>query len=372
MCHIPHHTRALALSFAYHTCCLFCGAHKSPILDPIGDLKTLLFVPPRPPPLSFFSRDSGHKHLLVESSHSSTTTLQLKAQGASLSSAAAAKRRASARAPLSLSPDADRRAAAIADDARATLSLSRNKENKRMGLLTIIRKVKRKEREMRVLMVGLDNAGKTTAVRRLKDGGGDGQGISPTLGFSICSLTRRGRKLNVWDVGGQRSLRPYWRNYFERTDGVVWVVDSSDLARLRDARRELELLLGEERLAGATLLVLANKQDVKGALGLEAISEAVGLQSSPAAPVCPPAAAVESAGAGGGAGGAGAGAETGAAQEVAAAAGKKEAAAAPGAAVGKRRHWRVAACSARTGAGLGEAFDWIVDDVASRIYMFDD
>jgi len=255
-----------------------------------------------------------------------------------------------------------------------------------MGLLTIIRKVKRKEREMRVLMVGLDNAGKTTAVRRLKDGGGDGQGISPTLGFSICSLSRRGRKLNVWDVGGQRSLRPYWRNYFERTDGVVWVVDSSDLARLRDARRELESLLGEERLAGATLLVLANKQDVAGALGLAAVSAALGLAAPPppGAP-SPPGegglASVSAAHSGVAAhSGAAAGeADAGVARDAGWEGGEAAAAAAVGAgvrggggAVGKRRHWRVAACSARTGAGLEEAFDWIVDDVASRIYMFDD
>jgi ADP-ribosylation factor-like protein 2 len=220
-----------------------------------------------------------------------------------------------------------------------------------MGLLTIIRKVKRKEREMRLLMVGLDNAGKTTAVRRIKDGPGappgSGDDISPTLGFSICSLSRRGRKLNVWDVGGQRSLRPYWRNYFERTDGVVWVVDSSDLARLRDAAAELRGLLKEERLAGATLLVLANKQDVAGALGLEEISRALGLVA-------------EDGGKEGGGGDATAAAAAAAAAEETASA------------IGKRRHWRVAACSARTGAGLEEAFDWIVDDVASRIYMFDD
>lgn len=221
-----------------------------------------------------------------------------------------------------------------------------------MGLLTIIRKVKRKEREMRLLMVGLDNAGKTTAVRRIKDGpsnngsgsGSGGDDISPTLGFSICSLSRRGRKLNVWDVGGQRSLRPYWRNYFERTDGVVWVVDSSDLARLRDAAAELRGLLKEERLAGATLLVLANKQDVAGALGLEEISRALGLVADE-----------------GGEGG-----------DDAATAAAAATAAETASAIGKRRHWRVAACSARTGAGLEEAFDWIVDDIASRIYMFDD
>jgi ADP-ribosylation factor-like protein 2 len=242
-----------------------------------------------------------------------------------------------------------------------------NQPSNQMGLLSIIRKVKRKEREMRVLMVGLDNAGKTTVVRRLKEGAGaDNDNISPTLGFSICSLSRRGRKLNVWDVGGQRSLRPYWRNYFERTDGLVWVVDSSDLARLRDAADELRRLLGEERLAGATLLILANKQDVAGALGLDEISRALGLVV----------------GGGGSAEGEGAEEENREAGDAATAA---AAAASPSSspsssstsgalvgAIGKRRHWRVAACSARTGQGLEEAFDWIVDDVASRIYMFDD
>jgi GTPase SAR1 family protein len=56
-----------------------------------------------------------------------------------------------------------------------------------------------------------------------------------------CSYT-----LNVWDVGGQRSIRSYWRNYFEQTDGLVWVVDAADAARLPDCRRELHALLQEE------------------------------------------------------------------------------------------------------------------------------
>lgn len=74
-------------------------------------------------------------------------------------------------------------------------------------------------------------------------------------------------------MGGQKSLRPYWRNYYEKTDGLVWVVDSADLARLQDAARELHALLQEERLCGATLLVLANKQDIPCALSLEQIQE---------------------------------------------------------------------------------------------------
>ena len=59
--------------------------------------------------------------------------------------------------------------------------------------------------------------------------------------------------LNIWDVGGQRTIRSYWRNYFEQTDGLVWVVDSSDLRRLDDCKMELDNLLKEEV---GTILVL--------------------------------------------------------------------------------------------------------------------
>eukprot|EP00210_Caulerpa_lentillifera_P009705 g9259.t1 len=131
-----------------------------------------------------------------------------------------------------------------------------------MGLLTIIRKTKRKEKEMRLLMVGLDNAGKTTIVKRLNNE--DISNTSPTLGFQIKSLAYDQYRLNIWDVGGQKSLRAYWRNYYEKTDGLVWVVDSVDVIRLEDCRQELQDLLKEERVAGATLLVLANKQDIQG------------------------------------------------------------------------------------------------------------
>ncbi|CAI5946018.1 unnamed protein product [Closterium sp. NIES-64] len=186
-----------------------------------------------------------------------------------------------------------------------------------MVLLTIIRKLKRKEREMRILMVGLDNAGKTTIVMRFN--GQDTSQVGPTLGFSITTLRYKGFNLNVWDVGGQRTLRAYWRNYFERTDGLVWVVDSCDRLRLADCRDELQRVLLEERLAGASLLVLANKQDLPGALSTEEMSEVLGLKVL-----------------------------------------------AEG-----RRHCHLVPCSAKTGEGVLGGFEWLVSDIASRIYMFD-
>lgn len=137
---------------------------------------------------------------------------------------------------------------------------------------------------------GLDNAGKTTILKRFN--GESIDEISPTLGFNIKTLEHRGKfqfqvtlsqklnptsisgyTLNLWDVGGQKSLRSYWRNYFESTDGLVWVVDCADRMRMDACRNELNILLEEERLAGATLLVLANKQDLPGALSAPEIKD---------------------------------------------------------------------------------------------------
>ncbi|KAF0895362.1 hypothetical protein E2562_012393 [Oryza meyeriana var. granulata] len=102
---------------------------------------------------------------------------------------------------------------------------------------------------MRILMVGLDNSGKTTIALNIN--GEDTSVISPTLGFNIKTIKYHKYSLNIWDVGGQKTIRSYWRNYFKQTDGLVWVVDSYDIRRLDDCRAELHNLLKEERLAGA-------------------------------------------------------------------------------------------------------------------------
>jgi ADP-ribosylation factor-like protein 2 len=86
--------------------------------------------------------------------------------------------------------------------------------------------------------------------------------------YPICRYN-----LNIWDIGGQKTLRPFWRNYFEKTEGLIWVVDSADLMRLEDCAAELNNLLQVEKLAGATVLIFANKQDIEGALSVEEIEE---------------------------------------------------------------------------------------------------
>ncbi|KIJ19789.1 hypothetical protein PAXINDRAFT_166016 [Paxillus involutus ATCC 200175] len=181
-----------------------------------------------------------------------------------------------------------------------------------MGLLTIIRKSRQKEKEMRILFLGLDNAGKTTILKKIN--GENISSISPTLGFNIKTFIHRNYTLNIWDVGGQRTLRPYWRNYFEQTDGIVWVVDSGDRMRIQDCKEELHNLLLEDRLSGASLLVFANKQDIQGSMTDKEIRELLDL---------------------------------------------------PGI---KSHHWKIWPCSAVTGQNLVAGLDWIVEDVAHRLY----
>jgi ADP-ribosylation factor-like protein 1 len=84
-------------------------------------------------------------------------------------------------------------------------------------------------------------------------------------------------KFQVWDLGGQTSIRPYWRCYYPNTDAIIFVVDSCDVERLGVARQELAAMLQEDELRDAILLVLANKQDARGALNAQQVSEALGL-----------------------------------------------------------------------------------------------
>jgi len=132
-----------------------------------------------------------------------------------------------------------------------------------MGLLSLLRNLKKDSEEFRILMLGLDNSGKTTALKKLA--GEDVSHITPTQGFNIKSVQHSGFKLNVWDIGGQKHIRPYWKNYYANTDAIVYMVDSADIARVDEAAEELTELMAEEGLAGVPTLVYANKQDLLGA-----------------------------------------------------------------------------------------------------------
>jgi ADP-ribosylation factor-like protein 3 len=129
-----------------------------------------------------------------------------------------------------------------------------------MGLLSLLRKLKRSDDEARILVLGLDNAGKTTILKKLSKESIDT--IMPTQGFNIKSMVSDGFKLNMWDIGGQKSIRPYWRNYFDNTDALVYVVDSADQERFDECKSELAKLVAEDKMAGIPVLIFANKQDL--------------------------------------------------------------------------------------------------------------
>uniref|UniRef100_A0A8C7YV90 ADP-ribosylation factor-like protein 3 n=1 Tax=Oryzias sinensis TaxID=183150 RepID=A0A8C7YV90_9TELE len=147
-----------------------------------------------------------------------------------------------------------------------------------MGLLSILRRLKQSpDHEVRLLLLGLDNAGKTTLLKQLA--AEDISHITPTQGFNIKSVQASGFKLNVWDIGGQRKIRPYWRSYFDNTDVLIYVIDSSDRKRFDETSLELADLLEEEKLAGVPLLIFANKQDLMTASPASVLAESLNLHT---------------------------------------------------------------------------------------------
>ncbi|XP_067570354.1 ADP-ribosylation factor 2 isoform X2 [Pseudorca crassidens] len=114
------------------------------------------------------------------------------------------------------------------------------------------------KKEMRILMVGLDAAGKTTILYKLKLG--EIVTTIPTIGFNVETVEYKNISFTVWDVGGQDKIRPLWRHYFQNTQGLIFVVDSNDRERVNEAREELTRMLAEDELRDAVLLVFVNKQ----------------------------------------------------------------------------------------------------------------
>merc|ERR1711877_106443 len=117
----------------------------------------------------------------------------------------------------------------------------------------------------RIIMLGLDNAGKTTVLYKLKLG--EVVTTIPTIGFNVESVQYKHINFTVWDVGGQTKIRPLWQHYFENSDAVIFVVDS----------QELDGVLNDDRLRNATLLVFSNKQDMPNAATTTEVTEKLGL-----------------------------------------------------------------------------------------------
>lgn len=133
------------------------------------------------------------------------------------------------------------------------------------------------KKQVRILMVGLDAAGKTTILYKLKLG--EIVTTIPTIGFNVETVEYKNICFTVWDVGGQDKIRPLWRHYFQNTQGLIFVVDSNDRERCVEASEELQKMLQEDELREAVLLVFANKQDLPNAMNASELTEKLSLNS---------------------------------------------------------------------------------------------
>jgi Arf/Sar family protein len=130
-------------------------------------------------------------------------------------------------------------------------------------------------KDMRVVMLGLDAAGKTTILYKLHIG--EVLTTVPTIGFNVEKVQYKNVVFTVWDVGGQEKLRPLWRHYFNNTDGLIFVVDSQDRDRIQRSANEFKSIIEDPLMRHSAVLVFANKQDMKGALTPAEVCQALGM-----------------------------------------------------------------------------------------------
>ncbi|MCL7045962.1 hypothetical protein MKW94_029058 [Papaver nudicaule] len=166
------------------------------------------------------------------------------------------------------------------------------------------------KKQIRVLMVGLDAAGKTTILYKLKLG--EIVTTIPTIGFNVETVEYRNISFTVWDVGGQDKIRPLWKYYFQNTQGLIFVVDSNDRERVGEARDELHKLMNEDELRDAALLIFANKQDLPNTMNAAEITDELGLYSL------------------------------------------------------RQRHWYIQSTCATSGEGLYEGLDWLSNNIPDK------
>ncbi|XP_032554675.1 ADP-ribosylation factor-like protein 5B isoform X1 [Chiroxiphia lanceolata] len=131
--------------------------------------------------------------------------------------------------------------------------------------------------EHKVIIVGLDNAGKTTILYQFLMN--EVVHTSPTIGSNVEEIVVKNTHFLMWDIGGQESLRSSWNTYYSNTEFIILVVDSIDRERLSITKEELYRMLAHEDLRKAAVLIFANKQDMKGCMTAAEISTYLTLSS---------------------------------------------------------------------------------------------
>ena len=129
--------------------------------------------------------------------------------------------------------------------------------------------------EFSVLILGLDNAGKTTflesARAKFSDSNFNPSKVTTTVGLNIAKIESAGIRLNFWDLGGQEELRALWDKYFAECHAVVYTVDSNDRERIAESKESFDRMIANDQLRGVPLLVLANKQDLAECMGVREV-----------------------------------------------------------------------------------------------------
>jgi small GTP-binding protein len=166
------------------------------------------------------------------------------------------------------------------------------------------------KKDVRILMLGLDAAGKTTILYKIKTN--ETIRTIPTIGFNVESMEYKGLNMVTWDIGGQTNLLKLWKHYYQGTDALIYVVDSQDTERIEMNFEVLNNMLQEPELEKACVLIYANKQDLSGAMTPSEIAEKLGMAKL------------------------------------------------------KNREWMIQGCSGTRGEGLTDGLDWVAKTLLKR------
>jgi len=118
--------------------------------------------------------------------------------------------------------------------------------------------------ESKILLLGLDGAGKTSLLYKLKLD----KDITtvPTIGFNLEQIKKENMTITIWDMGGQKKLRNLWKHYLSGADGLIFVIDSCDHERIHLANEELYKVISLTKKSLKYVLILANKCDKQSSL----------------------------------------------------------------------------------------------------------
>lgn len=153
------------------------------------------------------------------------------------------------------------------------------------SVLRRLRKSRAAEKTIVLLIVGLDNAGKSMILNHIS--GESDQNVLPTIGFRTVSLKHKSYSIKIYDLGGSSQIRALWPKYYNDIHGLIYVVDASDISRLAENKLVFNELITHEHISTKPILLLANKQDVNGAIDELDIVENLDVERAANAMRCP-------------------------------------------------------------------------------------